>query len=154
MTWTIDVAPYMIQAVEFNSALQLPKRTFCRYQYLSLVYFLSKGRYMAPWAHTSQPSLAIEKEWDSWEDFFKTGSLQLSIVSVTSDQLAYYVWISLLDSQVTLTKATQRSHMAILCTAFYLVDLSLTYIKVSSISRACKNVLLHCECNCAACLTW
>ena len=53
-----------------------------RYQYLSFVSFLSKGVYMAPWAHGDVRSLAVEREWDGWDDFFKSGSLMLASVSL------------------------------------------------------------------------
>ena len=52
----------------------------CRYQYLSFVSFLSKGQYMAPYAHGDVRSLAVEREWDGWDDFFKSGSLLLASV--------------------------------------------------------------------------
>jgi len=53
-----------------------------RYQYLSFVSFLSKGVYMAPWAHGDVRSLAVEREWDGWDDFFKSGSLMLATEAV------------------------------------------------------------------------
>lgn len=53
-----------------------------RYQYLSFVSFLSKGEYMAPWAHGDVRSLAVEREWDGWDDFFKSGSLMLAAEAV------------------------------------------------------------------------
>ena len=36
---------------------------------------------MAPWAHGDVRSLAVEREWDGWDDFFKSGSLMLAAVS-------------------------------------------------------------------------
>jgi hypothetical protein len=35
---------------------------------------------MAPWAHGDVRSLAVEREWDGWDDFFKSGSLMLATV--------------------------------------------------------------------------
>ena len=39
---------------------------------------------MAPWAHGDVRSLAVEREWDGWDDFFKSGSLMLAAVSLPS----------------------------------------------------------------------
>ena len=36
---------------------------------------------MAPWAHSEVRSLAIERDWEGWDDFFKSGSLLLASVS-------------------------------------------------------------------------
>ncbi|KAL3156426.1 hypothetical protein ABBQ38_000735 [Trebouxia sp. C0009 RCD-2024] len=49
-----------------------------RYQYLSLVYFLSKGHYMERYGGGSSPSLCLEKEWDSWQHFYREGPTILS----------------------------------------------------------------------------
>ena len=63
-------------------AIQAPTCLYRRYQYLSFVSFLSKGLYMAPWAHGDVRSLAVEREWDGWDDFFKSGSAMLASVSL------------------------------------------------------------------------
>lgn len=39
---------------------------------------------MAPWAHGDVRSLAVEREWDGWDDFFKSGSLMLAAVGLIS----------------------------------------------------------------------
>ena len=39
---------------------------------------------MAPYAHGDVRSLAVEREWDGWDDFFKSGSLLLASVRVLS----------------------------------------------------------------------
>ena len=43
---------------------------------------------MAPWAHGDVRSLAVEREWDGWDDFFKSGSLMLAAVSLQKSCLA------------------------------------------------------------------
>lgn len=73
---------YPSSSVTENAALAYDQCKPCRrYQYLSFVSFLSKGVYMAPWAHGDVRSLAVEREWDGWDDFFKSGSLMLATVS-------------------------------------------------------------------------
>ena len=51
-----------------------------RYEYLSLVYFLSKKQYMERYGASvsGEPSLVHEKDWASWEDFFTHGSARIA----------------------------------------------------------------------------
>ena len=51
-----------------------------RYEYLSLVYFLSKKQYMERYGASvsGEPSLVNEKDWDSWDDFFTHGSARVA----------------------------------------------------------------------------
>ena len=51
-----------------------------RYEYLSLVYFLSKKQYMERYGASvsGEPSLVNEKDWSSWDDFFATGSARIA----------------------------------------------------------------------------
>ena len=51
-----------------------------RYEYLSLVYFLSKKQYMERYGASAsgEPSLVNEKDWDSWDDFFTHGSARVA----------------------------------------------------------------------------
>ena len=51
-----------------------------RYEYLSLVHFLSKRQYMKRYGASvsGDPSLANQMDWGSWADFFAKGSAQLA----------------------------------------------------------------------------
>ena len=55
-----------------------------RYQYLSFVDFLAKGTYMAPYGfNNGHKSLAIEREWGGWDNFFAGGSQMLAKACLT-----------------------------------------------------------------------
>ena len=51
-----------------------------RYEYLSLVHFLSKKQYMERYGASvsGEPSLVNEKDFSSWEDFFVNGSARIA----------------------------------------------------------------------------
>ena len=61
---------------------------------------------MAPYAHGDVRSLAVEREWDGWDDFFKSGSLLLASVCT---------YLPLLHKQRRLRVAGQGAVCCLIC---------------------------------------
>lgn len=59
--------------------MKLVHSLICRYQYMSLVDFLSQMRYQAPYGEApGSPSMSMYWEWGSWSDFYQGSQQKLA----------------------------------------------------------------------------